>query len=163
MCADSRPAHHVRILVHAFFPIVADGLHGRHPVRPVTPVVNILPCTHGHFRKSLGGHFFGFLVYVGTNGRPEGVDDVKEKEHEEYVQEKLSVKGEDMGEIGVSLDEAEDGGNEAHFCGRVLLRHVFATAWSRAFLRVRVIAWASKRLSYVSVGVSSASLVDFMY
>lgn len=101
------PPNGAWILVHASLPVVAHRLQRRRPRRRVTPVFAVVLRAHGHLGQNVGNGLFGFLIDVGADGGPEGVDDVNEEEHEEDVEEELCVEGEDVGEGGVCLDEAE--------------------------------------------------------
>ena len=132
MRTHSRAPHTPRIAIHALLPIVAHRLHGRHSQIPLTPIRHILPGANRHFGERLGGRFFGLLVYVGPDRRPEGPSDVHDEEHREYVEQELCVERERVREHGVAVDEAEDGWYEAD------LRRVLVLTIAARGPRVRI-------------------------
>ena len=118
MRAHPRPPHTPRILIHALLPVPTHGLHGRHPLLArLAPVLAVALGAHGHLRQDLGcGGVRGF-VDVRPDRGPEGPDDVDEEEDEEDVEQELRVEGEDVREVGVGLDEGEEGGEAAGAVG----------------------------------------------
>lgn len=114
----TRSPHQTRILLHAFLPVVAHYLQRRHSRPAVTSVVLVLARTPSHLSHDLMRGFARFLVNVGLNCRPKGIDDIHAECYEEEVEEDLGIVAEDMGEAGMALDEVEDGGDQTHFVGR---------------------------------------------
>lgn len=118
MHAQLRPPDPIRILIHAPLPSITHRLHRRHPLAPVAPILHILARTQGHIGQRGGNGFLGLVVDVLVEVQEEAGDGVDDAKTDDGVDDELDPVGEDGRDVGMFLDQAEEGGDVAHLDSR---------------------------------------------
>ena len=108
------PADLAWVLLHALLPVIAYLFHGWHPTFTSAFVFLEFTRADGHFGQGLRSDFSRFQINIGTDGRPEAVDDVHQEGNDEDVEHKLCVPRKDMRQIGMFLNVTEKGWYEAN-------------------------------------------------
>jgi hypothetical protein len=97
MGTDPRTADIVRVLIHTLSPVVTSVFQNWRASSRITVVTVVISCASSHLRKHLGYGDTCLFIDIATDGCPEAVEDVHDAADEEHVEEKLCVKGEDVG------------------------------------------------------------------
>lgn len=169
MRADLGPPDHARVPPHALLPAAAQALHGRHPpLRVAAPVVLVLARAHRHLRQDLRRHFLRPLVHARPDRRPEREDHVHDHPDEEEVEQELRVVGQDVREVRVRFEVAEEGGDEGRrryvrgvpLCGSIAVVVVFRGGSVALGLGVDLFARTAPGDLDVPAVVSSFALVN---